>query len=454
MLTRFPRWGLLVFLLLLPWAALNGHTPAIEQESAKAKLDKDDLVVHEWGVFTVLNDAKYANANRKEEWGSLPTFFYRQFPKERLRWMPSAWDKPLIYFYAKSESMHLRVKVTFTEGAPVVWWPAAAEPVDNWPGPQIKDKTRPFRSLTWEAWLGDKGPPQPKDAKNQWLKLEDFPLPEGSWLQQARLPGASRVTVVGSDPDQPRRGPRTQDRLETERFIYYDGLVPAPDYLHCEKVDDTSVTLRNLAKFEISRLVVVDRRVQGQIRFAVFDDPQPALAAGTTRKVQTQVIAAADWPAIGKKQVRQALLGAGLFEAEADSLLTIWNDRFFLADGITAFHLLPVSEYDRMLPLEITPAPAAKPVRVAIALYPHIEVEPALAERIAALVRDLDDPKFQKRSAATKELVEIGPVAIGRLRAELKNNPTLEMQRRIEAVLDRVDAMEWLQSPDMEKKGK
>src|SRR6516162_2768788 len=129
MLTRFPRWGLLVFLLLLPWAALNGHPPAIEQESAKAKLDKDDLVVHEWGVFTVLNDAKYANANRKEEWGSLPTFFYRQFPKERLRWMPSAWDKPLIYFYAKSESMHLRVKVTFTEGAPVVWWPAAAEPV-------------------------------------------------------------------------------------------------------------------------------------------------------------------------------------------------------------------------------------------------------------------------------------------------------------------------------------
>ena len=28
-------------------------------------LAKDDLVVHEWGVFTIFNDAKYANVNRR-----------------------------------------------------------------------------------------------------------------------------------------------------------------------------------------------------------------------------------------------------------------------------------------------------------------------------------------------------------------------------------------------------
>jgi hypothetical protein len=61
-----------------------------------ALLGRDDLVVHEWGVFTVFNDVKYANVNRAEEWGSLPRFFYRQFPKERLRWVPSAWDKPIV----------------------------------------------------------------------------------------------------------------------------------------------------------------------------------------------------------------------------------------------------------------------------------------------------------------------------------------------------------------------
>ena len=62
---------------------------------------------------------------------------------------------------------------------------------------------------------------------------------------------------------------------------------------------------------------------------------------------------------MGKQQIRQALLDAGLFAPEADSLLTIWHKAFLEADGITAFHLLPASEYERMLPLEIQPAPAA-----------------------------------------------------------------------------------------------
>ena len=81
-----------------------------------APLGKDDLVVHEWGVFTVFNDAKYANVDRKAEWGSLPSFFYRQFPKERLCWVPSAWDKPIIYFYAKPTPMSVEVNVKFSEG--------------------------------------------------------------------------------------------------------------------------------------------------------------------------------------------------------------------------------------------------------------------------------------------------------------------------------------------------
>ena len=79
-------------------------------------LGKEDFMIHEWGVFTVFNDAQYANVNRKEEWGSLPSFFYRQFPKERLRWVPSAWDKPFIYFYAKPQSLQINVQVTFAAG--------------------------------------------------------------------------------------------------------------------------------------------------------------------------------------------------------------------------------------------------------------------------------------------------------------------------------------------------
>jgi hypothetical protein len=419
-----------------------------------AALGKDDLVVHEWGVFTVFNDVKYANVNRKEEWASLPSFFYRQFPKERLRWVPSGWDKPIVYFYAKKTPMRVKVKVTFAEGAPVVWWPAVASPVEDRPyqtGPDPR-KVKPFQTLTWDGWIGDQVPPL-YDHLRPRVKVEDFPLPADCWLQDARLPGASRLTVVGNIDTPPKRlFPGSKDRYETERFLYYDGLVPAPDYVRCEKIDAKSLTLRNLAKFDIARLFVVDRRAKGTVGFAFVDGKKQPFKAGTSLKIEPKQIVAEDWPLVGLKQVRQALLDAGLFEAEADSLLKIWGKQLLQADGVTAFHLLPASEYDRMLPLDIQPAPATRPTRVGIALHPHVEIEPVLVKRVGELIRQLDSSSFEKRLAADKALLEIGPLAISMLRAELKKGVPLETSRRIQTVLERVDCSAWLNFPTPAKK--
>src|SRR3954466_7495621 len=83
----------------------------------------NDLVVHEWGVFTVFNDVKYANANRKAEWGRLPDAFYRQFPAEGWKGAPGAGDKPIVYFYTDRPALNVEVGVKFAGGgAPVVWW--------------------------------------------------------------------------------------------------------------------------------------------------------------------------------------------------------------------------------------------------------------------------------------------------------------------------------------------
>jgi len=416
-----------------------------------APLGKDDLVVHEWGVFTVFNDAKYANLNRKEEWGSLPAFFYRQFPQERLRWMPAAWDKPIVYFYAKQSPMRVNVKVKFSEGAPVVWWPCASDPIEDRPnGLGPPKRTQPFFALTWEGWLGDHVPSMRSiRGEGPLVKVDDFPLPEGSWLQQARLPAASRITVIGNMEKAGRRFPGALDRYETERFIYYDGLVPAPDYVRCDKIENQStVTLRNTGKFDMDNLFVVDRRPKDGIGFGKFN-----IQAGKSSKFELKSVEVKEWPAAGIKQVRAALLQAGLFEPEADSLLRIWQKQLFEADGITVFHILPVHEYDRMLPLDVLPAPTTRPVRVGIALHPHMEIEPDLTARVGKLLRQLDDDNFQKRDAATKELLEIGPLAIGHLRAELQKSPPAETASRIQNVLGRFDAAEWLKMPATKKPG-
>jgi hypothetical protein len=413
-----------------------------------APLSKDDLVVHEWGVFAVFNGAQVAAAHSREEWGSLPSFFYRQFPKERLCWCPSYWDKPVIYFYAKPPSLHVNVKVTFAKGAPVVWWPAVADPVNESTDPDArKPRSQPFQSLTWYAWLGDRVPATIATEEigvpfgAPWAKVADFPLPKDCWLQQARLPDATRLTVLGNIEGPPRIWfPGGKNRPETERFLYYDGVVPAPDYLRCEKVDANSVTLHSFAQFDIARVFVVDRRTKDVISFS----SAAPIGAGALIKVVPSRIPATDWPAAGLKSVRQSLLDAGLFAPEADALLAIWRKRFFETDGLTVFYLLPAAEYDRMLPLSILPVPAGAPVRVGIALHPHMEFEPDLAARVAPLIRQLEDPDFKKRSAAMAKLLEIGPMAITLLRTELQKPLSLETRRRIEGVLDRVDARTWL----------
>jgi hypothetical protein len=353
-----------------------------------APLTRNDLVVHEWGVFTLFNDAKYANSNSKQEWDSLPNFFYRQYPQERLRWEPANWNKPIVYFYAKETPLRLEVKLTFADGMPVVWWPAVAEPFDEGGQPnsghitdsRLQPMSRPYRSLTWRLWLGHSVPDPRLEAVlwawpiGAWTKVEDFQLPGDCWLREARLPEASPLTVLGDLEEIPKNSygervafPCNLFRPETERFLYYDGLVPAPNYLRCVKVDPTSITVRNRARFDIQHLFVVDRRTPGKVGFAWLDRTDNPLRPSTSLTVELLDVSKEDWPDTGIKQVKQALLEAGLFECECDALLKIWRTGFFEAEGVTVFYLLPQYEYERMLALEIVPKPAGKPRRVGIA---------------------------------------------------------------------------------------
>ncbi len=418
-------------------------------------LTKKDLVVHEWGVFGVFNNAQDAESFRNKEWSSLPSFVYRQFPKEHLSSRPGMVNKPVLYFYGAQTPLSLEVNVRFTEGVPVVWWPAVADPVDD-PGTK---NARPYRGLTWSAWLG-RTVPDPKhewghyaDPKQPpWIQAKDYELPAGCWLQQIRVPDASPLTVIGDVSASPVR--HALGKYETERFLYYDGLVPSPDYVRCEKAADTSVTLRNRANFRIPHVFVVDRRNPGKVGFAWLDGKEKTFPGGATVTLPLREIAQGDWPQTGIQQVKQALLDAGLFEAESDALLKIWREGFFESEGLTVFHILPPEEYDRMLPLTIVPAPAGKPTRVGIAWHPHMEREPALVARIDALLRDLDAPAFPKRSAASQALVAMGPFAATILRGELSQNPSPEMRRRIAEIVKQIDAADVQSLSDMGKNGK
>src|SRR5262249_23248209 len=80
------------------------------------------------------------------------------------------------------------------------------------------------------------------------------------------------LTVKGNKPEIPEHPrPGSLERLETERFLFYDGLVPTPDYVRCQRIDGTLVSLRNRANFDIRQLFLVDRRTAGKVGFASLD---------------------------------------------------------------------------------------------------------------------------------------------------------------------------------------
>jgi WD40 repeat protein len=84
--------------------------------------------------------------------------------------------------------------------------------------------------------------------------------------------------------------------------------------------------------------------------------------------------------------------------------------------------------------------------RLKAALQP---VKPADARRIAKLLADLDNDKFETREQASRDLETIGEAAAGELRDALRNKPSAEQRRRIDDLLARLKGKpggEWLRT--------
>jgi RNA polymerase sigma factor (sigma-70 family) len=71
--------------------------------------------------------------------------------------------------------------------------------------------------------------------------------------------------------------------------------------------------------------------------------------------------------------------------------------------------------------------------------------EPASAEKVKRLIKELDSKEFQVREAASRRLAELGEQTEPLLEAVLKAKPTLEQRRRIEQLLS---AIPMLQPPE------
>jgi hypothetical protein len=374
------------------------------------------FAVHEWGVFSVTHGAAAANADRRAELEELPKFMYGQMATRELpkHFVPRRVRKPVVFFHAPGP-LNVEFRVAFAEGLPLVWWPATETPaIDD--GASLQPvNAPPARELFWRLYLG-----KPPYQVGKPAELKE--VGTGHWVKALREVKADTVFVeVG------QRGAE----LEREQFVYYDGLMPRGKGAAIT-VEKDRVSLTNEAKHPLYDVTVVDRRTPDKpcvVRVA-------ELRAGAKQDADLSDAADARWPEKAAQTLQDQLKDAGLNEDEAKSLVAVWKGEFFEAAGVTLFYRLPQEEYDRLLPATIKPRPE-KLVRVG--LMHHIHCEPDLAERVAKLVKQLDDDEFNKREAVQKELARLGRGAFPHLKKLRPNIFTPEVQRRVDELLEKHD---------------
>lgn len=373
------------------------------------------LALHEWGVFSVFDDAGTAGAAMREEWKGLPEFVHgrldgRTVPVER---QPTSVRKPVIHLHGELGGQVMQLRVDLPGGRPLVWWPGHSNRhLEGTPDPQ-----QTF--LTWRFRIGD--------LDRTATAVSEEGIPAGHWMAKLRAVKAADLYCEDISERGGKRLGFAGRHYVKERFLYYDGVVPAPKGVRATVAADGSVGLTGAKDFDAADVLVIDRR-GARLRLARFAEIKAGAAVARAE------LADADADAEAARLTR-SLTAAGLNPDEAGSVTAIWKKDFFEAPGLTLVYRIPQSVYDRMLPLTVEPRPETI-VRVGL-VHHVVDGDPALSAKIAAIIKEFDAEDFDTREAATKQLAELGRAAVPHLIRLRAGKLSAEARSRISGVLDR-----------------
>lgn len=398
------RWTLSTILAFLATA----HSFAQE-------LVEKDLAVHEWGVFRVHTDAEMANADLAREWNELPEFVYGQINGRNIPQHYGAIEirrRPIVFFHA-ARPLEVQMKIDFPGGMPGVWWPGTISPARE--GEQRVAMTS---SLLWQ--LGIKQPPKGKLPKTPAPPQ----VPKDHWIQALRNVKCDEVFAKYS---------QNQLDIDREKFVYYDGIFPQGKWLKLAEAGG-KITLTSQVKHSVYDVTVIDHRNEKQVRIARLGELRP----GTEfQPADFETGGGEDFTAQSAKKLTGQLVMAGLFEDEAQVLAELWKKELFDSPGLHVCFRLPQEEYEKRLPMTLSPRPASL---VRVGLVVQTLPDPALADKVAALVKELDADDFTLREAAQKKLKAMGRGIYGELVRLQKTELPPEVRIRVQAALAEFDS--------------
>jgi hypothetical protein len=277
-----------------------------------------DLVAHEWGTFTSVAGENGAPVS----WvplsapSDLPCFVYRlnALCVKCNATSPVRMETPVLYFYSPRPTT-VSVHVDLPSGVITEWYPKATG------GPK-------------EVTYGNAG-------KIDWPAIQvvpgaaaEFPTDgTDSHYYPARNTDSAPLRVDG----------------EQEKLLFYRGVAEQGVSLEAQLLPNGKLELRNTGSSAIPFAVVFENR-DGKTGYRLVRD----LGRSTAMEFPELTANVADL----HRDLAAALTAAGLYPKEAAAMIDTWRDSWF-EDGMRVFYILPRDAVDAVLPLKITPAPAA-----------------------------------------------------------------------------------------------
>ena len=324
--------------LVLGFLAVTFTLAVSAWSPASTRLDPVGVVAHEWGTFTSVAGPdgtavdwlpvggpvdlpcfvdRYKNLRLvKVNLGLSRPLTYNEAPRV-LRGKVRT-ETPVVYFYSPADAT-VDVRVTFPRGLMTEWYPRATVRQPEFT-PGSLSRINITSTIEW------------RDVKVSPRSIENYPVEPGpSHYYAARATDASPVLVNG----------------QQEKFLFYRGVASFDVPVSALTTSDGGVRVKSLGSHGLRSVILFENR-GGRLGFRVHG----ALHGEATVAAPASL---AD-PAAIRAELERALTDAGLYPREARAMVETWRDSWF-EEGTRIFYVLAPQDVDRLLPLDIQPAP-------------------------------------------------------------------------------------------------
>jgi hypothetical protein len=304
--------------VILALAFVAGSAVVAGTQAAQPPRAASPLTVHEWGTFTSIAgvDGQAVQWQPQIAPTDLPCFV------ERSPWTYKGaiagtvrMETPVLYFYS-SRPVDVAVDVAFRLGLITEWYPRATVTHDN-------------------------QPLQRASGTISWPSVRVTPGAAAAFPHDDRRNHYYTARETGADP--------VRVGAQAEKFLFYRGLGQFQPPIAAIAQPDGGVELRSLRGVPLGDVILFENR-RGAMAFGAH-----RLAGDTARLPRPDMDDVSGAPLA---ELARTLVAHGLYEAEAQAMVNTWKDSWF-EEGARLLYIAPRVDVDAILPLKITPAPAA-----------------------------------------------------------------------------------------------